>query len=59
MLLAYFCYLRHEAARSAEKAYKSLKLKDACEIFLLDNMEELEKFIQKERENAKVGKNQV
>ena len=41
--------VRHEAARSAEKAYKSLRVEDAYKIFLLDNPKDLETFIDKER----------
>jgi len=45
--------VRFEIARSAEKAYDKLKLKDAQEIFLLSSPQELKTFIAKEEQTAK------
>ncbi len=41
--------VRHEAARSAEKAYKCLRVQDAYKIFLLGNPKELETFIEQQK----------
>ena len=44
--------VRHEAARSAEKAYKILRAEDAFKIFLLENKGELEAFVEKEKQKG-------
>ena len=44
--------VRHEAARSAEKAYKSLKVEDAYQIFLLKTIDELEKFVEQQKQKG-------
>ena len=41
--------VQHEAARSAEKAFKQLKVQDAYKLFLLGNAGELESFIEKQK----------
>lgn len=43
--------VRTEIARSVEVSYKQLPLKDACEIFMLDNVEQLKAFVEKETHN--------
>ena len=48
--------VRHEAARSAEKAYNSLKVEDAYKIFMLSNIGELEAFVAQQQEKAKDNK---
>lgn len=40
--------VRTEIARSVEVSYKHLSLKDACEIFMLNNVEELKAFVERE-----------
>ena len=40
--------VRTEIARSVEVSYKQLKLKDACEIFMLDNVDQLKEFSERE-----------
>lgn len=40
--------VRTEIARSVEVSYKQLTLKDACEIFMLDNVEQLKDFVERE-----------
>lgn len=44
--------VRHEAARSAEKAYESLKVEDAYKIFLLGSMAELEAFVEHQKQKG-------
>lgn len=44
--------IRFEIARSAEKAYKSLSLRDALAIFQLSSVEDLNAFVLKEQNNA-------
>lgn len=41
--------VRHEAARSAERAYRSLKIDDAVRIFMLNNAGELEQFVEQQK----------
>lgn len=44
--------IRHEAARSAEKAYKNLRVEDAYKVFLLKSQGEIEAFVEKEKEKG-------
>jgi 26S proteasome regulatory subunit N12 len=38
--------VRTEIARSVEVSYEKLSLKDACEIFMLDNVDQLQRFVE-------------
>ena len=38
--------VRTEIARSVEVSYEKLSLKDACEIFMLDNVDQLQHFVE-------------
>eukprot|EP00345_Euplotes_harpa_P017719 CAMPEP_0168347720 /NCGR_PEP_ID=MMETSP0213-20121227/19205_1 /TAXON_ID=151035 /ORGANISM="Euplotes harpa, Strain FSP1.4" /LENGTH=265 /DNA_ID=CAMNT_0008356957 /DNA_START=8 /DNA_END=806 /DNA_ORIENTATION=- len=40
--------VRTEIARSAEVSYKQLSLKDACEVFMIDNVDQLRAFVEHE-----------
>ena len=40
--------VRTEIARSAEVSYKQLSLKDAWEVFMIDSIEQLKEFVEKE-----------
>jgi 26S proteasome regulatory subunit N12 len=44
--------IRHEIARSSEKAYDNLQLDGALKVFLLNSRDELNNFIQQERKNG-------
>jgi len=44
--------LRFEIARSAEKAYNSLNLKEAQQIFLINDTQTLKTFIETEKKNG-------
>jgi hypothetical protein len=37
--------IRYEIARSAEKAYESLSVKDMQKLFMIENLNELQNFI--------------
>ena len=39
--------VRYEIARSAEQSYESLSIQDALEVFQLNNLNDLNKFIEK------------
>ena len=43
--------MRKELAKSVEISYQSLTLKEAQEVFLIENQKELEEFIRKESLN--------
>jgi len=49
--------VRTELARSAEVSYESLNVKDACEVFLLDNEKDLDAFILRESGNNSAERN--
>ena len=49
--------VRTELAWSAEISYESLSVKDACEVFLLDNQNDLETFISRESGNSSEERN--
>ena len=38
--------IRYEIARSSERAYKSLAIKDMSKIFMIENQDELKLFIE-------------
>ena len=40
--------VRTEIARSVEVSYKHLSLKDACDVFMLENVDELKEFVERE-----------
>jgi 26S proteasome regulatory subunit N12 len=44
--------VQHEAARSAEKAFKQLKVQDAYKVFLLANPGDLEPFVEKQKQKG-------
>ena len=44
--------VRREAARSAEKAYRGIRITDAYRLFLLNNLEELLVFVEEEKEQG-------
>ena len=44
--------IRYETARSAEKAYQHLSVRDALEVFMLDNETDLQTFVDKEKRNG-------
>jgi hypothetical protein len=44
--------VRYEIARSAEKSYECLTLKDALQVFMLNSMEELKEFVNREKDHG-------
>lgn len=44
--------MRKELVKSVEISYESLSLKDAQEVFLIDNQRDLEDFIKREMQNS-------
>lgn len=40
--------VRTEIARSVEVSYKKLSIKDACEVFMLDDVDQLKEFVERE-----------
>ncbi len=44
--------VRHEAARSAEKAYRTLRAEDACKVFMLSSPAELAAFVEQQKKKG-------
>lgn len=44
--------VRNETARSAEKAYRQLSVAEACKMFMVNNVEELEAFVNQQKQKG-------